>query len=232
MSGFDQIRMGNNISRKRNERGFSQQYVADQLGIKRTSFIAVEQGNHQLKGDAIVQLADMFGTTCDYILRGTETENLDVQKELGLSNDAIEYLKCINKQTDGIGLKLINTILEKNFREIINAIVEYLTTDYSAPDFVDFIDNNDSKELITLPLDKSLLYFKSTLDNSEVPLYLKNTHFEEIMLESIKQIIREAKNSKNRNISWLTPSIDVINYDIEVAKHLKNHKEVSENEEA
>ncbi len=65
------------IARKNS--GMTQQEVANAIGVVQSAYKNYEQGNREPKGDTIVQLANLFNVTTDYLLgRDTgEPETID-----------------------------------------------------------------------------------------------------------------------------------------------------------
>ena len=55
----------------------------------------METGRQDFKTQDIINVADYFNVSCDYILRGVSAENLDLSENLGLSEKTIETLKII-----------------------------------------------------------------------------------------------------------------------------------------
>src|SRR3989338_1434932 len=53
------------IKALRNERGFSQSFMAGKLGISRPSYIGVENGTREITLEEAEQLKDLFGTSFD-----------------------------------------------------------------------------------------------------------------------------------------------------------------------
>ena len=87
--------IGSRVAERRNEMGLKQRELADMLSVKRETVNQWENGIRQIKGEDIARLADALETTTDYILRGIKPENLDIARETGLSDKAIEVLrKC------------------------------------------------------------------------------------------------------------------------------------------
>ena len=75
--------IGLRISKLREKRGLSQKQLADELEknglkVRRETVTQWENGSRDLKTEYTVKLADFFGVTCDYILRGIESENVDI----------------------------------------------------------------------------------------------------------------------------------------------------------
>ena len=96
--------IGARVAERRNEMGLKQRELADMLSVKRETVNQWENGIRQIKGEDIARLADALGTTTDYILRGIKTENLDISRETGLSDKAIEILrKSSTAKADAIG---------------------------------------------------------------------------------------------------------------------------------
>lgn len=57
------------LRRAREERGLTQMQVAKQLGIARTSLVAIEGGERQLRPEEMVALAEIYGERLDELLR-------------------------------------------------------------------------------------------------------------------------------------------------------------------
>lgn len=85
--------IGKKIKELREKKGLTQGELAKRMYVKRETVNQWENNTRDLKTDYTIKLADYFGVTCDYILRGIEAENITINKELGLSNTAIKVLK-------------------------------------------------------------------------------------------------------------------------------------------
>ena len=92
--------IGERIKQQRQKLGLTQQELSQKLYVKRETINQWENGTRQIKGDDIARLADTLETTCDYILRGIETEQLHFFKDLGLTGNAV---RCLQKMAPGIG---------------------------------------------------------------------------------------------------------------------------------
>ncbi|WP_417147732.1 helix-turn-helix domain-containing protein [Ruminococcus sp.] len=62
----------NNIKILRQERGWTQAELGQRLKVKDSAISKYENGSLQLSGDLLVQLADIFGVSTDYILGRTK----------------------------------------------------------------------------------------------------------------------------------------------------------------
>jgi Zn-dependent peptidase ImmA (M78 family)/DNA-binding XRE family transcriptional regulator len=57
------------LRRAREDRGLSQQDVADRLGIARTTLIAIESGNRRLRAEELLAFAEVYDERLDVLLR-------------------------------------------------------------------------------------------------------------------------------------------------------------------
>lgn len=65
--------MGEKILRLRKARGWSQEELADRLGITRQAISRWESNSAKPDADKIVDICDLFGVSADYLLRGNYT---------------------------------------------------------------------------------------------------------------------------------------------------------------
>lgn len=94
------LEIGGRISRARESLGMSQNELADHLGVNRVTLTYWENGTRDIKTTDIVRLADILGVSCDFLLRGIKTENVSINKQLGLSEKAIDFLVAVKRLTD------------------------------------------------------------------------------------------------------------------------------------
>lgn len=126
--------IGSRVAERRNEMGLKQRELADMLSVKRETVNQWENGIRQIKGEDIARLADALETTTDYILRGIKPENLDIARETGLSDKAIEVLRKIAPSAahrDGWYTKkfsdcLSGLIESKYLYDLLNSLGAYL----------------------------------------------------------------------------------------------------------
>ena len=59
---------GERLFETREERGLSQAQVADKLGIAQQSYAAWERRTTALRPEQLIQLAELFGTTVDFLV--------------------------------------------------------------------------------------------------------------------------------------------------------------------
>ncbi|MBR6476391.1 MAG: helix-turn-helix transcriptional regulator [Lachnospiraceae bacterium] len=65
------------IREERERAQLTQQEMADALGINRRTYSSYETGVRGLPVDVLAKLADMFGTSTDYLLGNTDIKNTD-----------------------------------------------------------------------------------------------------------------------------------------------------------
>ncbi len=155
MTDFDRKGMGIRLAKLRIKKNLSQQQVADLIGVGRATYVTIEAGSRPLKDHEISKLASLLDTTTDFILRGTEPQNVNLQSVTGLSNEAINYLISLHNNrsisfppmildadsagfidSDGgdntIALDTLNLILSTNAGDtLLNLIGQYCYSDFS-----------------------------------------------------------------------------------------------------
>jgi transcriptional regulator with XRE-family HTH domain len=112
---------GKRIEGLRKDKGLTQAELASQISavlgreVRRETVVQWESigdsNTSGLKDVYTVALADFFDTTCDYILRGVKSENVDINRATGLSNTAIEYMRMLKEECPD-DIELLNTMFE------------------------------------------------------------------------------------------------------------------------
>ena len=106
----NKMTIGERIKQRRESLGLTQRELSERLFVKRETINQWESGTRQIKGDDIARLADTLETTCDYILRGVETEQLHLFKDLGLTGQAVKRLKVMAADCRG-GNDALNSLI-------------------------------------------------------------------------------------------------------------------------
>jgi transcriptional regulator with XRE-family HTH domain len=57
-----------NMRNLREDNDWTQQYVADQIGVNRRTYSAYETGVNSMTPEILIQLAQLYGTSVDYLL--------------------------------------------------------------------------------------------------------------------------------------------------------------------
>lgn len=118
--------IGARLRELREVRGISQADLGVVLHVDRTTVNNWERGVRDLKTEYTVKLADYYRTTCDYILRGVQSENVTVNKDLKLSDKAIDFLKSFD--LGGI----VSFLLEHADTGVFGALEKYYKSDFEA----------------------------------------------------------------------------------------------------
>ena len=61
--------LGANLRRAREARGMTQAEVAEQLGVARTTLVAIEQGSRRVRPEELVELASIYGREVSELLQ-------------------------------------------------------------------------------------------------------------------------------------------------------------------
>ncbi|NBK26605.1 MAG: XRE family transcriptional regulator [Spirochaetia bacterium] len=91
-----QKEIGERIAELRGEQ--TQEELATQLFISRERLSMWEQGRRMLKAPDIIQLANHFKVSTDYLLFGVNPDQISAHLELGLSQDAINNLRSFKEK--------------------------------------------------------------------------------------------------------------------------------------
>lgn len=106
------------LSELRKEKGVKQDEIAELLNVKRATVANYETGKRAPDYETIIKLADYYGVSCDYILRGVTSEFANIHSTTGLSGRAIEILQDMNEVENVDYIRLINYLLEEtNFKK-------------------------------------------------------------------------------------------------------------------
>jgi len=81
------------------DKNLKQKDLADLLGITPAAYGKLELGTRRLSPEYCITLADFYGVSCDYILRGMPTEYLDICKETCLNSNTLNVLQEREKET-------------------------------------------------------------------------------------------------------------------------------------
>lgn len=125
--------IGDHISSLRDERGITQQKLADALHVSRETVNNWEHNRREIKGESAIDLANFFDVSCDKVLRGISGENLTAHEATGLSEKAIEKLKVWRSSEDPQhqdAVSTLNTLLEsENVLHMLTRIGQYFKGD-------------------------------------------------------------------------------------------------------
>lgn len=85
--------IGTRIRKKRIEKGISMEELAEKIGIDYSALSKIEKGTRAIQAYQAIALANTLEISCDYLLRGIETENVDFCTRTGLNQESVEALE-------------------------------------------------------------------------------------------------------------------------------------------
>ena len=158
MGNKNEWNIGVCIAKLRESRGLSQKQLSDELGklglkVRRETVTQWENGTRDLKTEYTIKLADFFGVSCDYILRGVSSENLRVSKETGLQNEAINKLRHLSGWCDSTPPPYQNEINDLLCSPIFETLLFNLST-YKT--YVELTNHRRSAFMSLLPCTNNL----------------------------------------------------------------------------
>lgn len=126
------------LTELRENSGKKRQEVADDICISRASLEYYEKGKRKPDIEVLLKLADYYGVTCDYLLKGVKTENIKIHEATGLSDKAIEVLqKFIEISKGGV----LNSECEKE----INRYEDFLKSPEAYQRYIGYFGKNNKE---------------------------------------------------------------------------------------
>lgn len=94
---MDMELMSERLRELRKRHNFTQSDAAEHTGLERKSIIRYEAAQNVPNGKALVKLAEVYGTTVDYILGRTEHPKYPAANESVLPSQEIELIQLIRR---------------------------------------------------------------------------------------------------------------------------------------
>lgn len=116
--------IGGRVEAMRQERGWSAEKLAELLDTTRSSINMKERGERPFSLDEACNICDLFDLTLDELVSGVKTENVKIQKKLGLNDNAIEMLETFWALYGDEGISAVNKVLASI--ETLAALSDYL----------------------------------------------------------------------------------------------------------
>ena len=79
------------------KKGLSRKALAAALEVSTASIGYYEHGDRKPDIEVLVKISNFFDVSCDYLLRGVESQNISIQSELGFDNEVIEQIRYIKQ---------------------------------------------------------------------------------------------------------------------------------------
>ena len=116
---------GEKLGILRTQCGFSQEYMAEKLGVSRQAVSKWEMGATLPETDKVVAISEFFGVSIDYLLK----EHIELNKNDSLDRLVIRFLSSANDM-DGISKELVDIVrdgkIDDSEKGRIDDIVEIL----------------------------------------------------------------------------------------------------------
>lgn len=79
---MDAKECGKRIQRLRQERNLSQEQLAEKLNVSQNTIAKIECGLRRPSIDFLIELAEFFETSTDYIWLGVQAEDIEIKREI------------------------------------------------------------------------------------------------------------------------------------------------------
>ena len=121
------MHVGQNIRRLREERNIKQHEIADLIGMHRSNYSKIENGQREISISAIDKISNYFNISIDELVHMGN----DLPKEISLQDKtSVEQLKLIqelDQEEKNMVFKMIETFLtKKKFKDFFNKNVAML----------------------------------------------------------------------------------------------------------
>jgi transcriptional regulator with XRE-family HTH domain len=93
------------VKELRREKGWSQQYCADRIGVPRSTWAGYESGKKPKDKDLLVKIASLLDTNVDYLLGNTDNKApiMRIQEEIESGTpDLLEIIQLGQPHIDGV----------------------------------------------------------------------------------------------------------------------------------
>ena len=106
------------LQKLRLEMGLNMKQAADGLGMKYTTYIGYEKNEREPNSEVLIQLADFFHCSADYLLGRTKTDeqkNITVIKTIELSKKEKEHIQKYRKLDDD-GKEFVDIVIDHELK--------------------------------------------------------------------------------------------------------------------
>lgn len=105
--------IGKRLSDLRKRKRINQDELAKAFSVTRATISNYETGQRSPDYETLAKLADYYGVTCDYLIRGVRSEFVDIHNMTGLSDKAIEILSTLNRFQMSNYVNVVNFLIEE-----------------------------------------------------------------------------------------------------------------------
>ena len=191
--------IGKRIAEKRTAKGISQKQLSEKVHVSQSIIAKIEKGERNIQNDLLIMLADELNTNTDYLLRGIDTQNINVVDDLHLNNEAVNCLRNFLEsdwimEIDGAKDAVNFFLSSRNGFSIISQIYAYLFSDCSF--VLDGKKRQYQTDSLRIPLNKD-----SMKENVTVSYHLSSENFSDMILQRIMFNIKQWRNDLNQTLS-------------------------------
>ena len=90
---FDYLKLANIIKTRRNEKGISTRKLAEKIGVSHRHLGDLERGSSNGSVKILIDIAEYFHVSMDYLLLGRDSSKDQFQNELQAAIDHLEKIK-------------------------------------------------------------------------------------------------------------------------------------------
>jgi transcriptional regulator with XRE-family HTH domain len=113
--------IGANIKRLREDRGIKQSEIADLVGMHRSNYSKIENGQREISLAAVDKIADFFNISIDELVHMGQ----EIPKEISLEDkttvEQVKLIQELDQEEKSMIFKMIETFLtKKKFKDFFN----------------------------------------------------------------------------------------------------------------
>ena len=97
--------MGERIYKRRKALKLTQEELAEQVGVSTQMISNLELGKKAIRPENLIKISTVLDISCDYILKGTNTQNLSDEITEKIANLTEKDLKFLNQMINYINKK-------------------------------------------------------------------------------------------------------------------------------
>ena len=196
--------VGGRVVELRTKHHLTQESLSEKMGISRSALNMKEHGDRVFSLDELILLSDLFGITIDELIRGIETANVDIHRETGLTNDAIETLKEFSQEDPRMMESLCTALSSYSALDALARYMNYTSQKkgYYMSDNVirsgSFVNCTMSEELYTSVLGQNLLHILEQVKSNDhtVEYFRALEDFEEYKAEQERKLAEPTDKDK------------------------------------
>ena len=115
------MNIGINIKRLREDRGIKQSEIADLIGMHRSNYSKIENGQREISLAAIDKISQFFNISIDKLVHLGEDIPKEVSVEDKTTTEQVKLIQELDQEEKNMVFKMIDTFLtKKKFKDFFN----------------------------------------------------------------------------------------------------------------